>query len=205
MNQLGVNARLKVEKLSILIAMTVGTSKHIFAIFSALTDAEGALQELKEANFPMKQVAFIKQDSFSERNPMRKIIGNKSQAGTDIGGIMGGTAGGTVGFIAGMATASLIPPAGLAIAIGEAALAFAMTLTSGILGASAGTVFGGFIGLHIPDDRTSIYEKRLDLGEYILMLKGTYSEILKAEEILNRWQVQELRVYESESLGVDTE
>jgi hypothetical protein len=78
-----------------------------------------------------------------------------------------------------------------------AATALATTLTSGVIGATAGGLLGSLAGYGIPEEQAAVYSDRIHHGDYFLIVEGTEAEVRQAEAILNRWNVQELRIYDA--------
>ncbi|MBD2006132.1 MULTISPECIES: DUF1269 domain-containing protein [Cyanophyceae] len=167
--------------------------KRAFGVFLDIQNAEGAIEEMKAAGFPMNQVSTISKEPQQVSPPPE----NKAQEGTNIGAIAGGAVGGTVGLAIGLGTLAAIPGVGAIALIGAAATALATTLTSGVIGATAGSLLGGLIGYGIPEEQAAIYEHRIHSGEYFVMVEGTEAEVRQAEAILSRWNVQELRIYDA--------
>ena len=145
----------------------------------------------------MEQVSIINK----EEKVLRVAEGNKAQDGTNVGAIAGAATGGVMGLIVGMGTAALIPGVGPLVLLGQAAIALTTTLTSGVIGATAGGLLGGLVGYGIPEDQAKVYTQRINIGEYFVMVEGTEAEVRLAESILTRWNVKELRIYDSEVLA----
>ncbi|MBD2539295.1 DUF1269 domain-containing protein [Coleofasciculus sp. FACHB-SPT36] len=173
--------------------MVLTQPKRAFGVFSSLQDAEGAIQELKAAGFPMNQVSAINKES----EPVSPPPASKAQEGTTLGAIAGGAAGSVLGLALGLGTIAAIPVLGPISIIGVAATALATTLTSGVIGATAGGLLGALTGYGIPDEQAAIYNDRIHHGDYFLIVEGTEAEVRQAEAILNRWNVQELRIYDA--------
>ncbi|MBD2088058.1 signal transduction histidine kinase (STHK), LytS [Coleofasciculus sp. FACHB-542] len=173
--------------------MVLTQPKRAFGVFSSLQDAEGAIQELKAGGFPMNQVSAINKEPEQVSPPPT----SKAQEGTTLGAIAGGAAGGVLGLALGLGTIAAIPVLGPISIIGVAATALATTLTSGVIGATAGGLLGALTGYGIPDEQAAIYNDRIHHGDYFLIVEGTEAEVRQAEAILNRWNVQELRIYDA--------
>ncbi|MBD1896445.1 DUF1269 domain-containing protein [Coleofasciculus sp. FACHB-129] len=173
--------------------MVLTQPKRAFGVFSSLQDAEGAIQELKAGGFPMNQVSAINKEPEQVSPPPT----SKAQEGTTLGVIAGGAAGSVLGLALGLGTIAAIPVLGPISIIGVAATALATTLTSGVIGATAGGLLGALTGYGIPDEQAAIYNDRIHHGDYFLIVEGTEAEVRQAEAILNRWNVQELRIYDA--------
>jgi uncharacterized membrane protein len=169
--------------------MSLNSHMRAVGVFSTRAQAEAALAELKESNFPINQVSVIAKDG------ELPVADNKAQEGTTIGAIAGGTVGGVVGLIIGLGTLAAIPGVGPVAFLGAAATALATTLTTGVLGATAGGLLGALIGYGIPEDQAKVYHDRIHRGEYFVMVEGSEADIRQAEAVFSRWQIHELRIY----------
>jgi uncharacterized protein YcfJ len=176
--------------------MALNNLQRAFGIFSEPRNVEGAMQELKDFGFPMAQVSVIRKDSEGQ-HLTEKHVGNNAQEGTNVGAIAGGAIGGTLGLAIGLGTAALIPGVGPLVLLGEAALALATTVTSGVIGATTGGLLGALIGYGVPEKQATVYSDRIGQGAYFVMIDGTAPEVRQAEAILRRWNIQELRIYDS--------
>jgi hypothetical protein len=63
------------------------------------------------------------------------------------------------------------------------------------MGATAGGLLGALIGYGIPEQQATVYRDRIHRGDYFVVIAGSEAEIRQAEAILQRWNVQELRIY----------
>lgn len=175
-----------------------GTRRAI-GVFSHRRDAEGALNELRDAGFPMTKVSLIAKDADGHHNAG---LGNKADDGAKAGAATGGALGGLGGLLVGLGALAL-PGIGPVIAGGAVATALATTLAGGAIGAAAGGIVGALVGLGIPEDRARVYSDRFNKGDYIVIVDGTESEINHAEAILRRRGIEEYGIYDAPD--VDTE
>jgi uncharacterized membrane protein len=159
-------------------------------VFNRPNNLEAALEELRASDFPMAQISVIGRDA--ER---RIPVDNKAQDITTTGAIAGGAVGGVVGLLIGLGTLAAIPGVGPVAFLGAAATALATTLTTGVLGATAGGLLGALISYGIPEDQATVYRDRIHQGDYFVMVEGSEADVRQAEAILARWHVQELRIY----------
>jgi uncharacterized protein YcfJ len=175
--------------------MVVIHLKRACGIFPTRDQVEGALEELRASGFAMNQVSVI------NKEPEQAVVmENNAQEGTNIGAIAGGAVGGTVGLLVGLGTAALIPGLGPIALLGAAATALATTVTSGVIGATAGGLIGGLIGYGVLKEDAVLYNERIAGGSYFLMLDGTETEMRKVATILNRWNIEELRIFDATPL-----
>ncbi|HBB31765.1 MAG TPA: DUF1269 domain-containing protein [Cyanobacteria bacterium UBA8803] len=181
--------------------MALSQHKRAFGVFLNYHQVTGALQELKGIGFPINQVSVINKQQEQEQIHDRKELVNKAQEITNVGAIAGGVVGGTTGLVVGMGTAAaLIPGIGPVALLGAAAVTLATTLTSSVIGATAGSLVGALISYGIPQEQATVYSDRISSGEYFVMVDGTEQEVRQAVGVLNRWNIQELRILDREGV-----
>jgi hypothetical protein len=180
--------------------MALGQHKRAVGAFPRRRDAEVALRELRDSNFPMDKVSVITRDADQQGNiggtEVREKIGNKADEGATAGAITGGTLGGVTGLLVGLGSL-LLPGIGPIMLAGATATALATTLAGTAIGAAAGSLLGGLIGLGIPEERAIIYNDRVSRGDYLVIVEGTDDDIRRAEAILNHHGIEEWGVYNS--------
>jgi len=179
--------------------MTLEKRKRAVGIFPKYHDAELALRELKDSNFPMERVSVIvrdpaRQDRFGGVQA-KDTVGNMAEEGAAAGAVTGGTLGGITGLLVGLG-ALAIPGIGPILLAGAEATAIATTLAGGAIGAATGGLLGALIGLGIPEERARVYNERVSHGDYLVMVEGTEHEIRHAESILSRRGIQEWGIYD---------
>jgi uncharacterized protein (TIGR02271 family) len=70
------------------------------------------------------------------------------------------------------------------------------TAAGGAIGAAAGSLLGGLVGMGIPEEQANVYNNRVSGGDYLVMVDGTDAEINRAEAILSHRGIQEWGVYD---------
>ena len=172
--------------------MNAITDKRAVEIFSSHAEAEIALNELRDAEFEMSQVSIIAKDTnfLNEKNEQIGQISvqdcneaNQANQGARTGAAAGGAVGSITGLLIGLGTLA-IPGLGPIVLAGATATAIATTLAGGAIGAVSGSLVGGLVGLGIPEAQAQVYYDRVVSGGYLVIVDGTESEILQAEEIL---------------------
>lgn len=173
--------------------MVFDRQKHAIGVLSSREAVEQALKELKDTGFPMNKISVLTKDTenyeqLSNEN-ISKITPARSE-GVEFGAKAGAVTGGLLALAGGVA-ALLVPGIGLALA--------AESLLTVLLGSAAAAGVGGLIGAlegwYIPEKQAAIYNERLSQGNYLVALEGKESDIVTAEKILNRWGIQEWRVF----------
>lgn len=184
--------------------MALGQHKRAVGVFSNRRDAEVALRELRDSNFPMDRVSVITRDAdraddiagANVRDEIRDPSDNKSDEGAKTGAIAGGTLGGLTGLLVGLGTLA-IPGIGPIMLAGATATAIATTIAGGAIGAVAGSLLGALVGLGIPEERARVYNDRVSRGDYLIIVEGTDEEISLAQVILSRGGIEDWGVYDS--------
>ena len=126
--------------------------KRAIGTFSNHADAETALRELKDSNFPMNQVSVVGNDVDRNSNiagadgsdrlsDLNNKEGNKADEGAKTGAAAGGAVGGLTGLLVGLGMVA-IPGVGPVMLAGAAATALATTLSGGVIGAATGGIAG---------------------------------------------------------------
>lgn len=186
--------------------MTGQQSKRAIGTFANHSDAEKALHELRDSNFPMSHVSIVGQDM--NRNSsmagaqgsdrLSDLDGNKADEGAKKGAATGGAVGGLTGLLVGLGMVA-IPGVGPVMLAGAGATALATALTGGAIGAATGGIVGGLVGLGIPEKEAKAYSDRVDQGHYLVMVEGTEAEVQRAESILSHRGINDWGIYNNTS------
>jgi hypothetical protein len=193
---------------------TALATRRAVGVFATYEATEEALQELRRAGFPMEQVSVVARDTREDvagvelkESPQQDrpdiadepaalgASSNQGEEGATVGLVAGGALGGITGLLVGVG-ALAIPGVGPILFAGAEATAIATTLAGGAVGAAAGGLLGGLIGLGIPEDRAKVYNDLVAAGEYLVMVRGTESDIRRAEAILSDRGIREWGIYE---------
>jgi hypothetical protein len=181
--------------------MTFVQYKRAVGVIPERTDVELALRELKKAGFPLDKISVIARKGSEEfkdidGTPIYHHPNNKAKKGLTTGAITGGTVGGIFGLLIGFGTMTIVPGIGHVIFAGTAAHTIATAIAGGTLGTVAGGLLGGLIGLGIPEERAKIYHQQVVNGYYLLIIEGTETEIEYAEQILDKYNIEEWETYD---------
>ncbi len=183
--------------------MNAITDKRAVGVFSSHAEAETALRELRDQGFLMNQVSIIAKDTNSlneESDQIGKVHvqdlneANQANKGAKTGAAAGGAVGSITGLLIGLGTLA-IPGIGPIMLAGATATAIATTLAGSAIGAVSGSLAGGLVGLGIPEEQAQVYHDRVVSGSYLVIVDGTESEILRAEEILKHKGLRDWEVY----------
>ena len=191
------------------IAAPLQRNKRAIGVFPHRRDAEAALNDLRDAGFPLSQVSLIAKDADGTHNIAGGGVnvnpaagtatankGNKADDGAKAGAATGGALGGLGGLLVGLG-ALAIPGVGPILAGGAVATALATTLAGGAIGAAAGGLAGGLVGLGIPENRAKVYSDRINRGDYLVIVDGTEDQVRRAEAILKRHGIQEFGIFDA--------
>ncbi|AFY55251.1 hypothetical protein Riv7116_2749 [Rivularia sp. PCC 7116] len=173
--------------------------KRAVGVFTTRKDAESALQELKESNFPMDKVSVIARQPEESEDiagiEVKENVGNKADEGAATGAFTGGALGGITGLLVGLGMLA-IPGVGPIMLAGAEATAIATTVAGGAIGAASGGLVGALLGLGIPEERAKVYSELVSKGSYLVAVKGTEAQISQAQDILSRRGIKEWGVYD---------
>lgn len=178
--------------------MTLEHHKRAIGIFSSRQDAEVALQELKDSEFPMDKVSIIARNIEQQEEKVVADTGDSNDKNTDRGAVAGTVAGGVLGgfsgLLAGLVTLA-IPGIGPIVLAGAGVATLVSTLAGGAIGAATGNLIAGLMSLEISEEQAKVYSERVSRGEYLVIVDGTEAEIRRAEGILSSRGIQEWGIY----------
>ncbi|OKH22429.1 general stress protein [Chroogloeocystis siderophila] len=175
--------------------------KRAVGTFSSRTEAESALNALRESGFSMDKVSILAKDSnrndrvagvdVQDRNQVKERGETEAQEGAGIGATTGTVLGGVGGLLVGL-EALLIPGVGPFLAGGT----IATTLAGAGVGAAAGSIVGALTGLGIPEEEAQVYSDRIAQGDYLVFIEGTAADIDRAGTILSSRGIHQWAVYD---------
>jgi len=148
----------------------------VVGIFPSRTEAERAIDDLKQAGFEKDDIGFAIRGS----EPGGMITDSaltKDSSGAEKGIITGGLAGGIIGALA----ALTIPGAGPVLAAGVLTTA----LGFGAAGMATGGILGAMMGLGVSEEEAKVYESEFYAGRAILTVHAGRRE-LEAASILRK-------------------
>lgn len=147
-------------------------------VYDTHAQAVQAILQLKEENFPVRQVSVIGQADV--KNPHSKADEDEMTAQAAKGAGIGVLAGSTLGVLTGIGVFA-IP--GLGFLFGAGALVGALAgLDLGLLG---GGIFGA-LSMGLKKEHYEKYDAYLKEGKFIVIVHGSAKEIEHAKDILHR-------------------
>jgi hypothetical protein len=154
--------------------MTTSQLKYGVGIFPNRQQLTKACQELRQHNFYLKNVAAI-----------------PATEGAMKGALAGGSTGGLLTLIGGLSV-MLIPGVGLPLA--------AESLITVMAGTGVSSAVGGFVGgmrgWFLPEEAARIYRDKVLQGNYLVIVRGSQTELDRARLLLANWGIKEWRVYD---------
>lgn len=189
-----------------MVTQTTDQYQRAVGVFRTRAEAERVVSELNDAGINMERVSVVAKDadevSGVETGIHEEEHGNHAGEGAATGAITGGAIGGVGGLLVGLG-ALAIPGIGPVLLAGAEATAIATTLAGGAIGAAAGGLVGALIGLGIPEERAKVYNDRVSQGHYLVMVNSSNTDIVEAEIIMKRHNVEEFEVYGSTGSALD--
>jgi hypothetical protein len=169
-----------------------GRHRHAIGIFSTYQETANALEELRQADFPMKRVSVIVRDAARYRDivgvGVKRQVGNRASQGLVAGAIAGSALGGILGLQSGLGTWP-IPGLDSVLLVNAEVTPIITTLIGAGFGAILIGLIGALIGAGIWEDRAKNYSDYMTRGHYLVLIKGTGAEIRNAQAILHRREI----------------
>src|SRR5277367_2487946 len=175
-------------------------SRAVFGIYTVLSAADYATEELVTSGFSQSDISALIPENLGSR-PIATEKATKAPEGAAAGASSGAVIGGTLGLLAGIG-ALAIPGVGPLIAAGP--------IVAGLAGVGVGGVVGGFtgalIGMGIPEYEAKRYEGRLQKGGILLSVHcDTSDEIKRAKEIMKSTGAEDISSTGESSADVKAE
>jgi hypothetical protein len=153
----------------------------VFGIYSQVSGAELAVQDMKQAGFRMEDISVLLPENVGTKD-LAFVKGTKAPEGTATGAASGALIGGTLGWLIGIG-ALAIPGVGPFIAAGPLMVALAGVGVGGAVGGFAGAL----IGMGIPEYQAKRYEGLVKGGGILLSVHADDSKWTKlAKTILEQ-------------------
>lgn len=174
----------------------------IIGVFASRQDAEGAIDELHEADYEAKDISIV-----TRSREDAEILEDRGSSNVAEGAVSGATTGGVIGGIAGLLIgigAIAVPGIGalliggpLAAALGLTGAA-ATTVSGAATGALAGGLIGALIGLGVPEEDARIYEDRVKEGGILVAVPTRGGNVGEVRTILEDNGADRVRTFSME-------
>lgn len=161
--------------------------------FTSRSDADKALNELKNTGFSMDRVSILAQNKDSNQIAGAEVKDrgdDESTEGAGIGAVTGSVLGGIGGLLVGL-EALIIPGVGPFLAAGT----IATTLAGAGIGAASGALVGSLTGAGIPEEDAQAYSERISKGDYLVIIEGQNDEIERVGSIFKRHNISNWKTY----------
>jgi hypothetical protein len=170
----------------------MSNGQTIVGIFDGQSDAEKALNELRDAGLTPDQVSVVAKDTNETKTMVENSdMGGAATTGAGTGALMGGLFGGAAGWLIGIG-ALAIPGIGPIVAAG----ALATTLGGAAVGAAAGGLIGALVGAGIPEEDARTYETHVKEGRILITAHAqTAEQAQDTQDVFDRYG-SEVRAYE---------
>jgi len=172
---------------------TTMTGHTVAGVFNDQSDAEKALNALKDAGFSPDQVSVVAKDSRETKDMVeRSDMQGAETSGAGTGALLGGIFGGAAGWLVGIG-ALAIPGIGPIVAAG----ALATTLGGAAVGAVAGGLIGALVGAGIPEEDARSYETHVRAGRILITAQAeTSQQAQAARDAFDRHGGSDVRAYD---------
>jgi hypothetical protein len=164
----------------------------VAAVFDDRTDAERAINALKDAGFPADGIGVALRDRDAQGALVEDtgVSGANVAGGAATGALGGGLLGGALGWLVGIG-ALAIPGIGPVVAGGALATAFGIaggTAVAGAgIGAAAGGLVGALVGMGIPEEEARYFEGGFQSGRTLVTVRAGANRSGEAVDILRAY------------------
>ncbi len=179
----------------------INMSQTVIGVFKTQTDAENAINSLKDLGYEPQDMSVIMKD-VKKAEEVGDKTGVHVAEGAASGAATGGVIGGIVGLLAGIG-AITIPGLGAVLIGGPIAAALgltgaaATTTTGAITGALAGGLVGALVGLGIPEEEAKEYEEHIRAGGILLAVATHNARVDEVRDLMdenNAYGVRQLNL-----------
>jgi len=167
-------------------------TKQVVGLFSSMSDAQAALQDLRNAGFNDSDISLVARNN--EGTTTNTSGDGNTRAGEDaaFGATSGGLMGGLGGLLVGLG-ALAIPGIGPVIAGGSLAAALGSAAVGAGVGAASGGLIGALVGAGIPDEDANVYAEGVRRGGALVTVQASDSTMAsQAADIMDRHNVQDI-------------
>src|SRR5215210_3212433 len=175
------------------------TGQHtVVGVFHNPSDAERALNSLRDANFTPEQVSVVAKDTGATRDMVERTdMDGAETTGAGAGAFLGGITGGVLGWLVGIG-ALAIPGIGPVVAAGT----LATTLGGAAVGAVTGGLIGALVGAGVPEEHARGYEEHVRGGRILFTVYApTDRHAEQAAEIFELSGATDVQTYSRESVS----
>ncbi len=170
--------------------------KNVVGLFDNASDAQAALQELRDAGFSGSDISFVGNNSRNDYGDNdttgRGDTGTEAEEGAGFGAAGGAVLGGLTGLLVGLG-ALAIPGIGPVVAAGTLATALGSTALGAGIGAAAGGLVGALVGAGIPEEHANVYAEGVRRGGALITVQATSdTDADRAADIMDQHNVVDI-------------
>src|SRR5919202_1828186 len=145
-------------------------AKSVVGLFDTSQDAQGAVQELRNAGFSADDISVVANNARGDYD-VRDGGGSEAAEGAGAGATGGAVLGGLAGLLVGLG-ALAIPGVGPVVAAGTLATTLGTTAAGAGLGAAAGGLVGALVGAGIPENDANVYAEGVRRGGALVTVQA---------------------------------
>jgi len=178
-------------------------AKNVVGLFDNSSDAQAALQDLRDAGFTGDDISFVANNNRGDygdysdadsgySNTARSGTSSEAEEGAGFGATGGAVLGGLGGLLVGLG-ALAIPGIGPVIAAGTLATTLGTTALGAGLGAAAGGLTGALVGAGIPEEDAHTYSEGVRRGGALITVHANSdTDADRAADIMDRHNVVDI-------------
>jgi hypothetical protein len=172
-------------------SLPVGPS--VVAVYADHAAAEHAIRLSHSEGFAMADLSIVGRDFQVIEEPVGFISpGDYAKAGAGTGAWFGGLFGLLVG-----AAFLILPGVGPVVVAGPLVASIVAGLEGAMAGTALGALAGALVGLGVPKERALKYEKQVQGGKFLVLVRGAREAVARAHHLLESQSPGELSVYET--------
>src|ERR687885_29703 len=166
-------------------------AKSVVGLFDTSQDAQGAVQELRNAGFSADDISVVANNARGDYD-VQDGGGSEAAEGAGAGATGGAVLGGMAGLLVGLG-ALAIPGVGPVVAAGTLATTLGTTAAGAGLGAAAGGLVGALVGAGIPENDANVYAEGVRRGGALVTVRAADDEDAdRAADIMDRYNVVDI-------------
>lgn len=171
-------------------------AKNVVGLFDNSSDAQAALQDLRDAGFTGDDISFVANNARGDYGDYsdtgRGDTDSEAAEGAGVGATGGAVLGGLAGLLVGLG-ALAIPGIGPVIAAGTLATTLGSTALGAGIGAAAGGLTGALVGAGIPEEDANVYSEGVRRGGALITVRADDDdEANRAADIMDRHNVVDI-------------
>ena len=173
-------------------------SSAVVAIYDTHEGAEAAVKELQRAGVDMRTLSIIGKDTHTDEQVMGYYnTGDRMKFWGKAGAMWGGF----WGLLFGSAFFA-IPGIGPVLVAGPVIAWIVGALEGAVVVGGVSAIGAGLFGMGIPKDSVISYETALKTDKYLLVVRGTASDVEKARDVIENTRAANVEVHTAELAGV---